>query len=399
MIEKGKAYACTCEREAMKKKRFAGEECEHRNRSVQENAGMFEGMLNGKYAEGEAVLRYRGDMKALNTVLRDPVLMRISKAPHYRMGTKYRVWPTYDFNTPIVDSLQGVTDVIRSKEYELHDELALQLLRILGLRAPRFHLEARLNIKGNITQKREIRALVEQGKLQGWDDPRLMTIMALRRRGITPEGIRNFIMRLGMTKTDSTVPFDMLLAENRKVIDPMAKHLFFVPNPIRLKVGNIIERHVQLALHPQAKGKAAAKGAKAKKAERDYKIGDTFLISGEDARTLTAGEVLRLKDLMDIKTIYVQDDEVAAVREEKEGIRDKTIQWVPESSHIGATVLVPEDLTDEKGELAEDSLDTVHGEAEGYAKKLKNGDIVQFERFGYCILDDREKMRFIFISK
>jgi glutamyl-tRNA synthetase len=383
MIEKGKAYVCTCEREAMKKKRYDGEECEHRNRPVQQNSAMFQEMLDRRFHEGKAILRYRGDMKALNTVMRDPVLMRIVDTPHYRMGTKYPVWPTYDFNTPIVDSLQGVTDVVRSKEYELHDELALEILKALGLRAPRFHLEARLNIKGNITQKREIKALVEEGRLQGWDDPRLMTIMALRRRGITSEGIRNFVLKLGMTKTDSTVPLEMLLAENKKVIDPIAKHLFFVSNPVRLKV-NGFSGEAKLRLHPVQEG------------FREYVVRDGFYIGKDDAASLERGEAIRLKDLVDAK-IAKKAKEIDA--EKSMDGRGKIIQWVSEGNFLPCSVVVPGPILDGKGAFNPNSLSTVEGYVESYAGKLKEHEIVQFERFGYCILDDKKGMGFIFISK
>ena len=364
LIEKGKGYVCTCDRDTMQKKRFAGEECEHREQSVKENEKLFKQMLDGKFKEGEAVLRYKGDMKAQNTVLRDPVMLRIVDAPHYRVGTKYRVWPVYDFNTPIVDSLQGITDIIRSKEYELHDELGEQILKTLGLRVPRMHLEARLKIKGNITQKRDIRKLIEEGKISGWDDPRLMTIMALKRRGITAEAIRNFIVRLGMTKTDSTVPLDMLLAENRKVIDQVAKHFFFVPGPVEVKVG-----------------------------------GKAYYIPGADAKMLKVGETVRLKEHIDIKVVKIEKGRGIEATEQKAARGDKIFQWVADDDKVACTVLIPGQLIDDQGNLLENSLQEVSGYAEGKVKELAEHTIVQFERFGYCILDDKKKMQFIFISK
>ena len=369
LMEKGKGYVCTCDRDKMQKERFAGEECEHRKQTVEENEKLFKRMLDGEYDEGEAVLRYKGDMKAHNTILRDPVMLRIVEAPHYRVGTKYRVWPVYDFNTPIVDSLQGITDIIRSKEYELHDELGEQILKALGLRVPRMHLEARLNIRGNITQKRDIRELIETGKISGWDDPRLMTIMALRRRGITPEAIRNFVMHLGMTKTDSTVPFDMLLAENRRIIDTYAKHLFFVPDPVEVTAHGA-ENPVRLKLHPSMDIWY-----------REYKVGDKFYVPKEDS-----GFKLVLKD------------SGASVPGTK-GAKEKIVQWVADRNYIKCSVLVPGDLVDKYGKFNPDSLNVVEGYVESYAEKLKEHEIVQFERFGYCILDDKKKMQFIFISK
>ncbi len=315
MIEKGKAYVCMCSKEEIKKRRFEGRECDHRKQLAKENLELFEGMLNGEFREGQAVVRYKGDMSSLNYNLQDPVLLRIVETAHYRAGNKYKVWPVYDFNTPIVDSLQGVTDVIRSKEYELHDELGRQLLQALGLRMPRFHLEARLNIKGNITKKRVIKQLIDEKKVEGWDDPRLLTIISLRRRGIMPEAIRNFVMRLGMTKTDSFVPLDMLLAENKRVIDPIAKHLFFVADPVKVTVSGAGNVDAKLRLHPTKDF-----------GFREYNVGDIFYISKEDADALKVGEVIRLKDLMDVK-ILQRGGSIKAERCEG-GAGGKIIQWV-----------------------------------------------------------------------
>ncbi|MCL5430216.1 MAG: glutamate--tRNA ligase [Candidatus Marsarchaeota archaeon] len=389
LMEKGKAYVCTCGREEMKDMRFKGVECKHRSQPIEENQKLFDGMLSGRFKEGEAVVRFIGNMKAQNAVLRDPVLMRIIDKPHYKTGTKYKLWPSYDLNTPIIDSLNGITDVVRSKEYELHDELGIQILKLLGLRNPRYHLEARLNIKGNIVQKRDIRKLVEEGKLSGWDDPRLMTIMALKRRGILPDAIRNFILRLGMTKTDSTVPLDMLLAENRKLIDPIAKHLFFVADPVRLVIGNASELNVKLKLHPSAQY-----------GFREYKTGDKFYISGDDAKEIHENEAIdiRLKDLMDIR-IKTSAADVLSAEKVDDAKKGKVIQWVSEENKVKCTVLVPGPIVDENDDFNPNSLAVVEGYVESYAKKLEEHEIVQFERFGYCILDSKKKMQFIFISK
>ena len=153
-------------------------------------------------------------MGAANTTLRDPNIFRIVREKHYRQGDKYALWPTYSFNTPINDSLNGVTDVIRSKEYELGDELYRMVLKALWLRVPRLHLESRFNIEGNVTSKRKLVEWIGKGLISGFDDPRLVTISALRRRGIVPEAIKEFVLRQGMSKVDSTMRLSMLLDEN-----------------------------------------------------------------------------------------------------------------------------------------------------------------------------------------
>ena len=385
LVEQDKAYVCECQRETMKENRFAGRECEHRKQATKASMKLFEDMLKGKIKEGGATARFKGDMKSQNTAMRDPVIMRIVGAPHYRAGSKYRVWPTYEFNTPIVDSMNGITDIIRSKEYELRDEESRAILEALKLRVPRMHLEARLNIKGNITQKRDIRKLIEEGKLHGWDDPRLMTIMALRRRGIMPQAIRSFVLKLGMTKTDSTVPLEMLLAENKKVIDPIAKHLYFVPDPVKVVVKGHEHSEAKLRLHP-----ANDHGF------REYNAKETFYISKEDASDLETGARLRLKDFKDAEIIKKGKTIAAKEIEEKDG---KIVQWVSDGNYVECTVIVPMPIVDDEGNFNPGSLQAVSGYVESYAERLKEHEIVQFERFGYCILDDKKKMQFIFISK
>ena len=210
LISLGKAYACKCTVEQTKKDRFDGTECVHRANKPDENLREFEMMLADKYEEGSISLRFKGDMKSQNTALRDPTIFRIKKAAHYRQGTKYAVWPTYDFNTPINDSINGITDAIRSKEYELRDALGDMILDALSMRKPRVHSEARLTIKGQPTHKRYIRKLIDEGSIKGYDDPRLVTITALRRRGIQPGAIREFVLGFGMSKMDSVVGIDFL---------------------------------------------------------------------------------------------------------------------------------------------------------------------------------------------
>jgi len=332
------------------------------------------------------VLRLNLDIASLNTTMRDPVAFRIMTERHYRQGTKYRVWPTYDFNTPIVDSLEGITDVIRDKDYELRDELYMTILDLLGLRKPRIRSMARLKIIGNMTSKRKTNALIKDGSLSGYDDPRLITVPGMRRRGIQPQAIREFVLKSGMSKNDSRVSIDALLAENRTVIDPIAKHLFFVKDPFRVVVKGEGSRPAKLRLHPTND-----------MGFRKYDTWDEFYISKEDGDSLEEGETFRLKDLMAVKAVSVTEKGItgSAVQSDE----GKVLQWVSGRDYVECSVLVPGALVDERGEFIKDSLGTVGGYAESYVDKLAAHDIVQFERFGYCILDDRKSRRFIMTSK
>ena len=386
LISEGRAYVCECDGEKISKERYEGKECAHRSRPQQENIELFEKMVGGKIGEGEAILRFRGDMSSQNTTLRDPVIIRIKKQEHYRQGKKYFAWPTYDLNTPIMDSMHGVTDVIRSKEFELRDELAAMILDALGLRKPKIHSEARLVISNNVTHKRELNELISGGELMGWDDPRLVTVSALRRRGIVPEAIWKFVLRFGMSKTDSKVDISMLLSENRKIIDATSKRLFYVEKPVLLRVKGNAAMEVSLRMHPGSEI-----------GNRKYEIGEELFISANDAAALKVGSVVRLKDLFDVKILGTGNEPTA------ERVHDLQytwiIQWVPGNSYVECSVMIPGNPVDKDHKFLKESMGSSGGYVEGYARQLEKHETIQFERFGFCILDSKQAMQFIFISK
>lgn len=227
IIKKGKAYICMCDGDTVKEGRSLGTQCPHKSQSKEKNLELWQKMLGNGFKDNEAILRLNSDMGAVNTTLRDPTLFRLKHAKHYRQGDKYFVWPTYDFCTPIVDSLKGITDVVRSKEYEMRDELYFMVLDILALRKPRISSISRLEIADNVTSKRRIRELIAQKLIDGYDDPRLVTIRALRRRGLAAEAIREFALSFGMGKAESVVDIEMLLGINSKLISAKAHKLSF----------------------------------------------------------------------------------------------------------------------------------------------------------------------------
>ena len=386
LIGKNKAYVCMCKQETIKDDRFKGIECAHRKQHYEENIALFEGMLEGKYAEETTIVRYKGDMKSQNTVLRDPTLLRIKKHKHYRQGSKYIVWPTYDFNTPINDSINGVTDAIRTKEYELRDALYRGLLEDLDLRVPRVHYDARLTIKDNITHKRDLNRLIKEGLLKGFDDPRLVTLSALRIRGIQPEAIREFVLSSGMSKYDTKIDISYLLAVNKRIIDPMAKRLFYVKNPVKIKVGGAKDTEVSIKLHPTND-----------LGVREYNLGDTFYISDDDASVLKNNDTVRLKELFTIRIKKKSEDLINAELDQSDS--EKKVQWVSDNNYIRCSILIPGNPIDKNGNFDKESLKTSSGYIEKYATNLKAQEIVQLERFCFSILHNKEKMEFIFISK
>ena len=386
LIGQGDAYVCGCSPDAVKEGRKNRSECEHRSNSPEENAKAWAGMLAGR--EKKAILRLKGDMKSENTAMMDPTLFRIKEAPHYRQGSKYSVWPTYDFNTPIVDSMKGVTAAIRSKEYELRDEVYYRVLDLLRLRKPRIYSVARLEIKNNVTSKRKINELIKNGLISGYDDPRLVTITALRRRGIMPAAIKSFVLRFGMSKTDSKVGIDMLLAENRKLIDHESKRMFFIKDPRRLEVKGIPENLsvLRMKAHPSED-----------LGFREYRQNGVFFINSYDAINLNIGDVARLKDAFDIRIDGIEGDSIAASYTEA-GSRDfPKLQWVSEGSYVKAKAVAVGDLLKEDGAFNEQSLSVTEGLVEGHASSLSEGDTVQLERMGYFKLDDKNEMSFISI--
>jgi len=386
LLKKGKAYVCFCTAKEINENRRAKRACEHRDENPEAALSYFEDMLGGKYHEGEAVVRFKGDMNSENTVMRDPVLLRIKTTPHYRQGSKYIVWPTYFFNTPINDSIHGVTDAIRSKEYELSDELYVAILSSLGLRVPRVHDMARLRIQGTSTHKRELKELISKGIVSGYDDPRLVTIRALRKRGILPEAIKRFVLRFGMSKTDSIVSIEMLLAENRKLIDGRAKRLFFVSQPIKLVIKGMGQKGIKLRLHPTED-----------LGFRYYTVGDTFFISASDAASLRVGDVLCLKDLACVKVINIATDkiETSSITLSMEELSKATkVQWVSDKNFekckiekIGSLFL--------DGKLNEKSIEFEEGLVESYVNQLNEGDVVNFERVGFFKYDSKKDRLFL----
>ena len=209
---------------------------------------------------------------------------------------------------------------------------------------------------------------------------------ALRRRGITPAAIRSFVLRFGLSKTDGVVKMEMLLAENKKLIDPIAKHLFFVKDPFKVIVKGEKPHGAKLRLRPT--GDAGF---------REYKTWDEFYVPRDDADAANVGDMVRLKDMICVRISSKTEKEIVA--EVVKGQEGRVVQWVSGRDYIESSVLVPEELFDEKGGVRKGSLKTVRGYVEAYADRLEAHEIVQFERFGYCILDDKESCRFILISK
>lgn len=381
------AYVCTCSAEEVKKSREHKKSCDCSAREPQENMALFRKMREGKMEEGAAIVRFKGDMHSENSVMRDPTMFRVLKSEHYRQGKKYSCWPSYDFDAPIIDSLEGITHAMRSKEYELRNELYFAILKKLELRAPKLIEFSRLEIKRAPISKRLITPLVAEGKVEGYNDPRLPTLAGLKRRGILPEAIKEFVLGFGLSKVESEPGWDKLLSLNRKLLDERAMRRYFVRSPVKLTVSGAPQKEAVLKNHP----------SKQEMGGRKLTAGSTFFIAGPDADALQVGELFRLKELYNLTVTEKTSDGIVAKYEADEGIAAKKIQWVPVESAVQCKVKVPHDLLDEKGNYRQDSLTSDEGFCEPSCRELPDGAIVQFERYGYARLDKKEDNSLVFI--
>jgi glutamyl-tRNA synthetase len=376
------AYVCTCPQKMIHDLRAKGLPCECR-KDPDIAIERFRKVFDGSFNQNDAIIRFKGDMSDQNTAMRDPTLFRIIKSNHPKLGNKIRVWPTYDFAAPIEDSLDGVTHAMRTKEYELRNALYFAILDRLKLRKPAMIEFSRLDFDGIPVSKRKIKPLIENGIIKSWDDPRLPTLIAMRRRGFLPEAIRLFVLSLGITRAETKPPFETLEAFNRKIIDPQCIRLFFANDPVELHIRNIITSSNEIILknHPNKD-----------LGFRKVKVSDSFYISGQDAIKLNVGDEIRLMELYNIKIIEIKLEDhkklliANSIGDElKPGI--PKIQWVAKNNIVPFKVMIARELY--IGEVYNiNSLKISEGFAEAFVSTLKYGTIFQFVRFGFCRMDE-----------
>ena len=250
LIRKGKAYVCDLTADQIREYRGTltepGKESPYRNRSVEENLQLFEEMKEGKYADGEKVLRAKIDMASPNMNMRDPVIYRVAHMTHHRTGDTWCIYPMYDFAHPIEDAIEGITHSICTLEFEDHRPLYDWVVKELEYPQPPKQIEfAKLYLTNVVTGKRYIKKLVEEGIVDGWDDPRLVSIAALRRRGFTPESIKMFVELCGVSKANSSVDYAMLEYCIREDLKLKRPRLMAVLDPIKLVIDNYPEGQIE----------------------------------------------------------------------------------------------------------------------------------------------------------
>ncbi|MCX8192937.1 MAG: glutamate--tRNA ligase [Nitrososphaeria archaeon] len=376
LILLGKAYVCFCPVEKIRALRRDGLECDHRRHDVDGNLRYWRMMLDGRFKEGKAILRLVGDMSSQNTTLRDPAIFRIVEHPHPIFGSRYRVWPLYDFSTSIEDNLCSITHVLRTSEFAFRDELQNYIRELLGMSNPIYIEYSRFEFKGTPVSKRKLRAIIEAGLAAGWDDPRFPTIEGLKKRGIKPEAIREFtILHTGFSYAKREYDWSLLYAVNRRLLDPQARRFFFVPDPVKLTIEGLEPGVLSIPYHPTNKNLGV----------RKVEYTCNFYISRLDAESMKPRDLVRLKYLANFEVVEVSREEVRGLWKSGGPIQGMPIiQWVPGESYHKVKVLIPDILYLDEGEINPESLKIVEGYGELNIEDIEFDEVVQFERFGFC---------------
>jgi len=419
LIKKGKAYVCDLSADEIREYRGTltepGKESPYRDRTVEENLELFARMRAGEFPEGSRTLRAKIDMASGNINLRDPVMYRIIHAPHHRTGDRWCIYPMYDFAHGQSDSIEGITHSLCSLEYEDHRPLYDWYLDALEIYHPRQIEFARLNVSSTVLSKRKLLRLVQDGHVKGWDDPRMPTLSGLRRRGYTPEAIRDFCDRIGVAKKDSTVDIALLEHCLREDLNKRAPRVMGVLKPLRVVIENYPEGQVEeLAAVNNPEDVSAG--------TRGVPFSRVLYIEQDDFREnpppkyyrLAPGREVRLRYAYFLKCVDVVKDEQGNVVELRctydqatrgghapDGRKVKaTIHWVsaahavPAEARLYDRLFVKEDPDDvDEGQdflanLNHNSLEVFTGcRVEPSLAGARTGSIYQFERQGYFCVD------------
>ncbi len=427
LIRQGKAYVCELTAGQARDYRGtlteSGTDSPFRNRSVEENLTLFEAMKNGEMAEGAASLRARIDMAHPNMNMRDPVLYRIRKQAHHNTGTNWCIYPSYDFAHGQGDAIEGVTHSICTLEFQDHRPLYEWFIDSLPVPTkPRQYEFARLNLSYTLSSKRKLKQLVDEGYVDGWDDPRMPTLSGMRRRGYTPAAIRKFCDLIGVTRSDSLVDVSMLEYALRDELNASAPRAMCVLNPLRVIISNFTEagleaeHSLRVATHPNVPSMG----------DRSLPYGEEIYIDRADFtedsslsrkkfKRLVLGDYVRLRGAHVIRADEVIRDPQGEIVEVQaslvpgtvgenppEGVRPRgVIHWVDSKSCLECEVRLYDRLFTEPvpdsgnrdflASLNPESLVVLEGcRAESGLRQAAAGTTYQFEREGYFCLDSRD---------
>ena len=416
LIKEGKAFVCDLTADEIRQYRGTlsepGKNSPYRDRTVEENLDLFEKMKNGRFADGEKTLRAKIDMSSPNINMRDPVIYRIAHASHHATGDKWCVYPMYDFAHPLEDVIEGITHSICTMEFEDHRPLYDWVVNNCGLEAKPRQIEfARLGLTNTVMSKRKLRALVENGLVDGWDDPRMPTICGLRRRGYTPEAIRTFCDKIGVSKANSVVDSALLEYCIRDDLKPKAKVVMAVMDPLKVIIDNYPEGKTEM-LEIENNPENEALGKRQVQFSREIYIDreDFMEVPVKKFVRLAPTKEVRLKGAYFVTCVGIDKDgdgNITAVHciydpdsrggESPDGRKVKgTIHWVDAKTAVEAEARLYDYLMIEDAEnsgemvMNPDSLKTVKCLIEPSIVEAKAGDKYQFMRNGYYCVDTKD---------
>ena len=389
LLEIGAAYVCTCAQEEFKQFRDSGRPCPCRDKGVEDNLERFDKMLSYEYGEKEAVLRIKTDLSHPDISVRDWVAFRIidtEKNPHPRVGSKYFVWPTYNFACAVDDHLLNITHILRAKEHITNTIKQKYVFDHMKWPFPETIHFGRLKLANIILSKSQISRGIAKGEFWSWDDPRLGTIMAIRRRGILPEALRDIIIHVGIKTSEASLSWENIYSANKKYLDSRANRYFCVLNPIVMVVDGVPRDFIaKPPLHPDYPERGYR--------ELEVKVENSeakLYISKEDLDLLKTKKFIRLMALFNIEVKEFSADIVYA-EYKGESVDDATklkapiIQWVPYHDNVNVEIVMP-------------NAQVVNGLGEKNLDKLNVGEIIQLVRIGFARLDSKKErsIRFYF---
>lgn len=386
VISEGNAYVCVCEVAEFRELYMSKQACPCRELPPDEQLRRWNMMLDGSYEKGDAVVRIKTDLQDPNPAVRDWPALRISTAVHPRQGTKYRVWPLYNFSCGLDDHLMGVSHIIRGKEHDVNTTRQRWLQKHLGWQYPEVINVGRLGLEVDILSKSKMRVGIEDGTYNGWDDPRLGSLVALRKRGIQPETIRATMLHVGPKPVNVSISWDRFASENRRIIEPTSNRYSFIRDPVKLVIKGVEEAiNVGLPVHPDYPERGT----------RDYDLDPIdgvvkLWISKSDSEKVSEESLVRLMGVANIRVkgkgegvaaeFHSMDYQIA--REEKAPF----INWLPLTGVVEAEVVMPD-------------ASVAQGLAEASVHQMKPDDMFQFERYGYCRVESSKPFQAYYTHK
>jgi glutamyl-tRNA synthetase len=378
IVDMEKAYVCTCDSDKWREMKNNGKACPCRSINKKENQTRYAKMFT-EYAEGEAVLRLKTDIADKNPAMRDFPILRINEHIHPRTKKSQRVWPLMVFSVAVDDHDLGITHVLNGKEHADNSKKEQIIMDCFGWKHPEYQHWGRINFIGLKVSKSKTKLAIEQNEYTGWDDIRLPFLPALRKRGYQPEAFRKYALEVGLSLNDKTVPIEEFWknvnAFNKDIVEPKSNRFFFVEKPVLVNIEGMSDKIVEMDLHPDF----------SKRGKRKLKVTSKFFISEHDIHRLKPGKIHRLIDCCNFevkgdKYHYVSEDYQEFKDSEKKGM---IIHWLPSKDNFKVSIM------NEDGHYIE-------GLGEETMESIREGDIVQFERFAFCRLDKIEKNKKVF---